>query len=268
MWFQHRCQVQDVYITCVFASQSYSTTGFVPGYRSQAAFFVDFHSLKICVLYISESEIRGPFFRNFLPDWITNILCRVTPHEAAFGPEKSSHFYDRLRICQCPVKFIKQSSFASWKSTFAVAVAIIVDAGLVSKLRAFVEKIWPWIIPFVFCFGSEAPISAAFGLIQRGKRPKCRGAFFTRMGIRMVFSHFLPGVDRITNDKFAIERHWLTAFIAVLCVKCEGSGRLWNVEYLDNMYLGFFWSKRYGTEDHDGILTWQEPPSTNAMRLK
>ncbi len=255
MWFQHRCQVPDVYTICVFGGQSYSTTGFVPGYRRQAAFFADFHSMKICGIYISEGERRGPFLRNFLPDWITNILCRVTPLHAAFGPEKSSHFYDRLRVCKCPVKFIKQRPFASWQSTFAVAVAIKVDAGLVSELHAFVEKIWPW-IPFVFWFGSEAPVSAAFGFIQRGKRPKCRRAFFTWMGIGMIFSHFLPRVDRISNDKFAIKRHWLTAFVSVVCVKCEGSGSLWNLEYFNNMYLGFFWSKRYGTEDHDRILTW------------
>ena len=83
----------------------------------------------------------------------------------------------------------------------------------------------------------------------------------------MILTHFLPGINGICNDDFAIERHLLLAFIAILRINCEGSNVLWNLVELNDVLLGLSMSRAYGTEDQNGILAWQEAPGANTMWL-
>jgi len=69
------------------------------------------------------------------------------------------------------------------------------------------------------------------------------------MRIGMIVAHFLPGIDRICNDDFAIERHRLLAFIAIFRMKNNGSSALWNLVELYYVLFGLSMGKTNGTED-------------------
>jgi hypothetical protein len=69
------------------------------------------------------------------------------------------------------------------------------------------------------------------------------------MRLRMIFSHFLPGIDGICDDETAIQPHPLSAFVAILRIDLEESSRVRNFEEFHDMNFGCFWRTGYGAED-------------------
>src|SRR5882672_171235 len=88
------------------------------------------------------------------------------------------------------------------------------------------------------------------------------------MRVRVIFSHFLPGINGIRNDKITIQDHSFTTLIAIIRIDLEGSDTLRHLEKFHDVNFGFLWRTRYRAKYEYRVLTWQKTPSADAVRLQ